>query len=155
MTIFGGLAQPKLLEVKLLTQRETIEARQREKLCIRPVAWDLYEVHASLPSRRGHRLQKGSDLINPNRLYKAVGVPHADTCQTSATKSVQILAPLTVNMQATEICSKDRQRSGRDRELSGTSHARSRSGPKTREWLAAQEILTNIPAGGARRCHHS
>lgn len=56
MTHFGVVAQPKLLEVKLLTQRETIKARQREKLCIRPVAWDLYEVHKSLPSHRCHWL---------------------------------------------------------------------------------------------------
>lgn len=47
------------------------------------------------------------------------------------------------------------QRSGRDRELSGTSQERSRSGPETSEWLAAQEILTNIPAGRAKRCNHS
>ena len=62
-----------------------------------------------------------------------------DHVRTFAAKSVQVLVPLVVNMQAMEICSKDHQKSGRDRELSGTGHARSRSGPEAREWLAAQK----------------
>ena len=75
-----------------------------------------------------------------------------DHVRTFAAKSVQVLVPLTVNMQAMGTCSKDHHKSGRDRELSGTRHARSRTGPEAREWLTALETVTQTPAGRTKRC---